>query len=60
MGKITDKCFVCARKIDKDSASLNSVVGLPVCAECKGTKKEKEQEDIYLDSLADDLVCGCI
>ena len=42
------------------NSELNLEVNLPVCNTCKGTQKEKETVGELLDSLADDLVCGCI
>ena len=60
MKEFNNRCFVCKTEINPATASRNSMVNLPVCNNCKGTKKEKETEEEYLDSLADGLVCGCI
>jgi NMD protein affecting ribosome stability and mRNA decay len=53
-------CFVCRLEVTKENSELNHEVNLPVCNNCKGTKKEKETVAEFLDSLADGLVCGCI
>jgi len=59
--KNTDKqCFVCKKNYPADKTSINKEVYLPVCNNCKGTEKEKQTVEEYLDSLADGLVCGCI
>lgn len=58
-GKII-KCFVCKKEVTSESSTMNSEVNLPVCHLCEGTEKEKETVAELLDSLADDLVCGCI
>ncbi len=60
MEAFSKMCFVCKKNIANSTYQLNSKVNLPVCNLCKGTDKEKITEDEYLDSLADDLVCGCI
>lgn len=60
MEDFKNKCFVCKKKIDPDTTQRNLIVNLPVCNNCKGTDKEKVKEEEYLDSLADDLICGCI
>lgn len=57
---IKNSCFVCKKVVTPENSELNMVVNLRVCLECKGTEKEKETEEEYLDGLADDLVCGCI
>jgi hypothetical protein len=54
------KCFVCQVEVTPENSELNTKVNLPVCNSCKGTDKEKETENEFLDSLADGLVCGCI
>jgi hypothetical protein len=54
------KCFVCKREVAESTPQLNTEVNLPVCNMCKGTAKEKETVQEYLDELADGLVCGCI
>ena len=60
MKGINKKCFVCQMEVTKGNSELNVEVNLPVCNSCKGTPKEKESIEELLDSLADDLVCGCI
>lgn len=60
MEDFKNKCFVCKTEISKNNLEVNLEVNLPVCNSCKGTEKEKEITEEYLDSLADDLVCGCI
>ncbi|MBT3385824.1 MAG: hypothetical protein HN778_10335 [Prolixibacteraceae bacterium] len=60
MEDFKNKCFVCQTKITANNSELNLEVNLPVCNSCKGTEKEKQKTEEYLDSLADDLVCGCI
>lgn len=57
---IKNTCFVCKKSITIENSELNLMVNLRVCKKCKGTKKEKQTEEEYLDSLADGLVCGCI
>ena len=57
---IKNTCFVCKKNITPETSKLNMVVNLRVCEDCKDTKKEKQTEEEYLDSLADGLVCGCI
>lgn len=47
-------------EVNKENSTLNPEVNLPVCESCKGSEKEKETVIEYLDSLAEDLVCGCI
>jgi len=54
------QCFVCKTNYPADEISVNNEVLLPVCNKCKGTEKEKQTVEEYLDSLADGLVCGCI
>ncbi len=58
-GDFSTKCFVCDKKLEKREYK-NKVTNLPVCAQCKGTEKEKAKEKEVLDSLADGFVCGCI
>ena len=53
-------CFVCKKEVSETNSQLNLEVNLPVCNLCKGTEKEKMTVEEYLESLADDLVCGCI
>ena len=60
MGSINTTCFVCKKKVSAETSEINPVVNLPVCFDCKGTKNEKAEEKIVLDSLADGFVCGCI
>ncbi len=60
MEGIRNKCFVCKKEVDPTKTERNTVVNLPVCSDCKGTPKEKETEEEYLDSLAEGFVCGCI
>ena len=60
MGDFFNKCFVCNKEITKNNSEINVEVNLPVCNVCKGTKKEKETVEDYLDGMADDLICGCI
>lgn len=60
MGTIKDTCFVCKRAVTPKNSSLNTVVNMPVCSQCKGTEREKKEEQDMLDSLADGFVCGCI
>jgi hypothetical protein len=57
---IKEYCFVCNQKISEKKFTINQEVLLPVCTSCSGTKEEKQRVEEYLDSLADDLVCGCI
>ncbi|MBT6765406.1 MAG: hypothetical protein HOA90_12835, partial [Prolixibacteraceae bacterium] len=56
MEDFKNKCFVCQTKITANNSELNLEVNLPVCNSCKGTEKEKQKTEEYLDSLADDLV----
>ena len=58
--KIKNTCFVCKKTISTEYSEINSVVNMRVCKDCKGTEKEKQTKEEYLDSLADGLVCGCI
>jgi hypothetical protein len=60
MGDAGKNCFVCKKQVNKGEYTINKKVYLPVCRSCKGTSKEKQTEEEYLDSLADGLVCGCI
>jgi len=60
MEGFSKRCFVCQIDVSKDNYVLNTEVNLPVCDSCKGTKNEKDAVEELLDSLADDLVCGCI
>ena len=60
MEGLSHRCFVCQMDVTKENSELNTEVNLPVCSNCKGTKKEKETVAEFLDSLADGLVCGCI
>ena len=60
MESLNKKCFVCKVEVTAENLELNIEVNLPVCNNCKGTVKEKETVAELLDSLADDLVCGCI
>jgi hypothetical protein len=60
MRSIKDTCFVCKQKLTADSSTINPVVNMPVCANCKGSESEKKEEQEVLDSLADGFVCGCI
>ncbi len=53
-------CFVCKNKITENNWQLNSEVNLPVCNQCKDTTKEQKTVEVYLDELADGLICGCI
>lgn len=56
--KIT--CFVCEHPFSENQITLNSVVNLFVCRDCKDTENEKQKEAELLDSLAEGFVCGCI
>ncbi len=58
--KFNSKCFVCKTEINSKSTERNKEILLPVCNSCKGSENEKRMVENYLDSLADDLVCGCI
>jgi len=60
MEGLNKRCFVCHVEVSGENSTLNLQVNLPVCNTCKGTQKEKETVAELLDSLADDLVCGCI
>ena len=60
MEDFSKKCFVCKKEVAKSNSQFNTEVNLPVCNACKGTLKEKETVQEYLDELADGLVCGCI
>lgn len=60
MEGLNKRCFVCMIEVNKENSTLNPEVNLPVCESCKGSEKEKETVIEYLDSLAEDLVCGCI
>ncbi len=60
MVDIKNTCFVCKKRITPETSKINRVVNMPVCSECKETDREKEEEKIALDSLADGFVCGCI
>ena len=60
MEGFSKRCFVCQTEITNENSELNREINLPVCIDCKGTKIEKLAVENYLDSLADDLVCGCI
>jgi hypothetical protein len=56
----TSTCFVCKSVVNTNSTTINTSVNLPVCTTCRGSKHEKEEENILLESLADGFVCGCI
>ena len=60
MGNISNSCFVCKGPVTLENSELNRIVNLRVCLDCKGTETEKITEEEFLDSLADDLICGCI
>jgi len=60
MSGLSKICFVCKKEVTTNNSKLNLEVNLPVCNLCEGTEKEKETVEEYLNSLADDLVCGCI
>ena len=60
MEGFSKRCFVCQKEIIIKNKEINLEVNLPVCQNCKGTKKEKDAIENHLDSLADGLVCGCI
>ena len=53
-------CFVCEHPYSENQVTLNTVVNLFVCHDCKGTENEKQKETELLDSLAEGFVCGCI
>ena len=57
---IRDHCFVCKKSFEGETPAINPEVNLPVCENCKNTPEEKKAIAEYLDSLADDLFCGCI
>lgn len=60
MENFDKKCFVCEKPVNSENSSLNLVVNMPVCNQCKNSQNEKLKEAELLDSLADGLVCGCI
>lgn len=60
MTKNNRSCFVCERPVSDENFEMNKEVMLPVCFQCKGTPEEKKKAEIYLDSLAEGFVCGCI
>jgi len=60
MEGINSKCFVCGCDVNPETATQNLMVNLPVCANCKGTDREKQKTDDLLDGMADGFVCGCI
>lgn len=60
MEEIRKECFICKKEVTVTNSQLNTEVNLLVCNNCVSTSKEKETVEEYLDSLADDLVCGCI
>jgi len=60
MEDIKNTCFVCKTTFTLETSKINQVVNMPVCFKCKGTDREKEEENEVLDSLADGFVCGCI
>lgn len=60
MKNIGKKCFVCEEPVTSENSSLNPVVNMPVCNQCRNTQNEKMKEAELLDSLADGLICGCI
>lgn len=60
MENLGKKCFVCEQPLNNENSSLNSVVNMPVCNQCKNTQNEKMKEAELLDSLAEGFVCGCI
>ena len=60
MTELNKKCFVCDQPVTSENSSLNLVVNMPVCNQCKNSQNEKVKEAELLDSLADGLVCGCI
>ena len=60
MEGLTKKCFVCDNHVDNQNSSINVLVNLPVCNDCKNTGNEKMKEAEFLDSLAEGFVCGCI
>ncbi|MBN1821259.1 MAG: hypothetical protein JW833_11105 [Prolixibacteraceae bacterium] len=53
-------CFVCKKKLENDPYKINKELNLPVCKTCRGSDEEKKEAEELLDSLADDLICGCI
>jgi hypothetical protein len=60
MSDIQNTCFVCKKHLKDVNFEMNQMVQLPVCPECRGTEKEKQEAKSVLDSLADGFVCGCI
>ena len=53
-------CFVCKSEVTENDFQINKEVNLPVCNKCQGSEDEKKEVESLLDSLADDLICGCI
>jgi len=53
-------CFACGKEIDPQTTEKNIQFNLPVCADCKGTNREKTAIDELLDGMAEGFVCGCI
>lgn len=54
------KCFVCEYENDKAEMYLNEIVNMYACRNCTGTTREKKKVEELMDSLAEDLICGCI
>jgi hypothetical protein len=54
------RCFVCGIEIDLDVASRNKQPNLPVCVDCKDSKKEQNAIKELNERMADGFVCGCI
>lgn len=60
MNDFAKRCFVCGKAIDPDRTEKHKLLNLPVCTDCKGTDREKQAVDEYLEGMAEGFVCGCI
>jgi len=54
------KCFVCEQPVIIENYTINHVLNMPVCNQCKNSENEKHKEAEILESLAEGFVCGCI
>ncbi len=54
------QCFVCGIPLLDGGFTVNETLLLPECDNCKDTEAEKAKVKEMLDSLAEDLICGCV
>jgi len=60
MADFANRCFVCGKEVDAQTTEKNIRFNLPVCADCKGTDRERQAETELLEGMAEGFVCGCI